>query len=44
VFKKYTNNISLLLGVLETYMFNVKNAKEKATQLIAFLQKEYSQK
>jgi hypothetical protein len=41
VFKKYSNDMSLLIGVLETYMFNVKNAKEKATQLIAFLQKEY---
>jgi hypothetical protein len=41
VFKKYTNDMSLLIGVLETYMFTVKNAKEKAIQLIAFLQKEY---
>jgi hypothetical protein len=41
IFKKYTNDMSLLIGVLETYMFAVKNAKEKATQLIAFLQKEY---
>jgi hypothetical protein len=41
VFKKYTNDMSLLMGVLETYMFTVKNAKEKATRLIAFLQKEY---
>jgi hypothetical protein len=42
VFKKYANDMSLLIGVLETYMFNVKNAKEKATDLLAFLQKEYS--
>jgi len=41
VFKKYTNDMSLLMGVLETYMFGVKNAKERATRLIAFLQKEY---
>ncbi len=44
VFKKYTNDLSLLMGVLETYMFNVKNSKEKAIELIGFLQKEYSLK
>lgn len=41
VFKKYSNDMSLLMAVLENYMFIVKNAKEKATRLIAFLQKEY---
>lgn len=41
VFKKYANDLSLLIGVLETYMFEVKNAKEKAIRLIEFLQKEY---
>ena len=41
IFKKYSNDMSLLIGVLETYMFNAKSAKEKAIRLIAFLQKEY---
>lgn len=44
VFKRYANDVSLLIGVLETYMFNIKAAKERAAQLIVFLQKEYSLK
>jgi hypothetical protein len=42
--KKYTIQLTMLQGILEQYLVVLRSAKEKATRLIALLQKEYNMK
>jgi hypothetical protein len=42
--KKYTIQLTMLQGILEQNLLLLRSAKEKATRLIALLQKEYNMK
>ena len=42
--KKYTIQLTMLQGILEQNLVMLRDAKEKATRLIALLQKEYNMK
>jgi len=42
--KKYTIQLTMLQGILEQNLLILRSAKEKATRLIALLQKEYNMK
>jgi hypothetical protein len=44
IIKKYTIQLTMLQGILEQNLLVLRSAKEKATRLIALLQKEYNMK